>query len=244
MQNVGASKLFGQSSRTTRDASLTSEIFLLRVGAVVVLAVVVLAVVVVASGGQETDPGLGQQVLQLTAQQVQQRLHHLCAQLVGVSPAVQQTKRRHQRGRCRLTALDIRGWRPLPGADGQDLQQARGRHLQGCAQLGHAWLVKQLQRLAQHGLRPAQLGQNAEQAAGDGQGDVHRLVANAEREHRHQQEALLGFWMEAKEEGCCFLAFERIHSEVSTKGAQWLFLLPMWCLFACSAHSSVTDSCW
>lgn len=87
----------------------------------------------------------------------------------------------------------------LPSANGQDLQQARGCHLQGCTQLGHARLVKQLERLAQHGLRPTQLGQNAEQATGDGQGDVHRLVANTEREHRHQQETLLGFWMEVKE---------------------------------------------
>lgn len=60
--------------------------------------------------------------------------------------------------------------------------------------------MKQLERLAQHGLRPAQLGQNAEQTAGDGQRDVYRLVANAKCEHRHQQEALLGFWMEVKEE--------------------------------------------
>lgn len=78
---------------------LTSEIFLLRV-----CTIVVLGVVVVASRGEETDSGLRQQVLQLAAQQVQQRLHHLCAQLVCVSPAIPHSTviSRH----CYLIVLD------------------------------------------------------------------------------------------------------------------------------------------
>ena len=79
-----------------------------------------------------------------------------------------------------------------PSADGQDLQQACGGHLEGGAELGDAGLLQQLERLAQHGLCATQLGQHVEQAAGDGQGHVHRLVAHAEGEHRDQEEALLG----------------------------------------------------
>lgn len=81
----------------------------------------------------------------------------------------------------------------LPGADGQDLEQAGGGHLQGRAELGHPWFLQQLQRLAQHGLCAAELGQDVQEPAGDGQGDVHGLVPNTQRKHRHQQEALLSF---------------------------------------------------
>lgn len=84
--------------------------------------------------------------------------------------------------------------RLLPGADGQYLQQAGGGHLEGGAELRHSGFLQQLQRLSQHRLRPAQLGQHTEQPAGDGQGHVHRLVADAQREDGDQQEALLSFW--------------------------------------------------
>lgn len=82
----------------------------------------------------------------------------------------------------------------LPSADGQDLQQAGGCHLEGGTELGHSRFLQQLEWLTKHGLCPAQLGQNIEQATRDGQGDVHWLVANAQCKHCHQQEALLGFW--------------------------------------------------
>lgn len=100
-----------------------------------------------------------------------------------MSAYVLQTQQQLMADSSRSVALNLR--EPLPGADGQDLQQARGRHLEGGAELGHARLLQQLERLTQHGLRPAELGQNVEQTAGDGQRDVHRLVANAQREHGH-----------------------------------------------------------
>lgn len=75
---------------------------------------------------------------------------------------------------------------PLPGADGQYLQQACGGHLQGGAELGHSRFLQQLQRLPQHGLCPAELRQDIEESTGDGQGDVHRLVANTQCKHSHQ----------------------------------------------------------
>lgn len=71
---------------TTGNSLLTSEIFLLRV-----CTVVMFVVVMVISGGERDDSSLRQQVLQLTAQQIQQRLHHLRTQLVCIRPVVPQT---------------------------------------------------------------------------------------------------------------------------------------------------------
>lgn len=111
---------FGQSSR--RDTFFTSKIFLLRV-----CTIVVFDVVLATSRGEETDSSLRQQVFQLTAQQVQQGLHHLCTQLVCVGSAVD--KHGTIISRHLLIGFNQRRSRSLPGADGQDLQQARGRHL-------------------------------------------------------------------------------------------------------------------
>lgn len=90
----------------------------------------------------------------------------------------------------------------LPSADGQDLQQAGGGHLQGCAELGHPRFLQELEGLPQHGLCAAQLRQHVEEPAGDGQGDVHGLVTDAQSKHCHQQEALLSFYIgERNEDG-------------------------------------------
>lgn len=75
---------------------------------------------------------------------------------------------------------------PSPGADGENLQQTSGCHLEGGAELRHAGLLQQLEWLPQHGLRPTQLGQNVEQTARDRQGDVHGLISNAQCKDRHQ----------------------------------------------------------
>lgn len=195
------------------DTSCTSEIFLLGV-----CAVLLLVVLVVAPRGQQADPRLRQQVLQLAAQQVQQRLHHLRTQLVCIRPA----KRRKNAVDAMTVGVDEDGGGsfPSPSADGQYLQQAGGGHLQGGAELRHAGLLQELQRLPQHGLRAAELGENVEEAAGDRQGDVHRLVADAQREHGHQQEALLGFWdgeeREITASAKVIFIFITIHKSTST----------------------------
>lgn len=75
---------------------------------------------------------------------------------------------------------------PSPGADGENLQQTSGRHLEGGAELRHSRFLQQLEWLPQHGLRPTQLWQNVEQTAGDRQGDVHGLITNAQGKDRHQ----------------------------------------------------------
>lgn len=60
------------TSTTSSKRCVTSEVFLFGVSTVFEL-----VVVLVASRRQQTHSGLRQQVLQLTAQQVQQRLQHL-----------------------------------------------------------------------------------------------------------------------------------------------------------------------
>lgn len=86
----------------------------------------------------------------------------------------------------------------LPRADGQYLQQPCGGHLQGRAELRHTRFLQELEGLPQHGLCTTELGKHIEQPTGDGQRHVHRLVANTQCKHSHQQEALLRFYSERR----------------------------------------------
>lgn len=86
---TSAQRMFEQTEeRRRRSLSRSRNLFEITsdVSPLMISAFLLLLVVPLASRGQKVDCCLGQQVLQLAAQQVQQRLHHFGAQLVCVGP--------------------------------------------------------------------------------------------------------------------------------------------------------------